>query len=293
MSDNKAKKQKQSFWNMHLTSTVSISLVLFLIGLMCTLLLMARDMSASMKENIKLTLILNDHTDDADLKRLERYLHATPYAKEVLYISKDDALKELVATLGEDPQSFLGYNPLLASLEVTLNAPYANSDSVGVIETRLKTFESINRVVYQRDMANLVNDNVGRISIVLLGIAAILLFISVALINNTIRLAIYSNRFIINTMKLVGATPWFIRKPYIRRSLRNGLIAAILAIAYLGALLYYARTRLGLEDIQVSMQTGGAVCAIIVATGLLITGLSAYFSVGRYVRMSTNDLYFV
>ena len=277
---------------MHLTSTISISLVLFLIGLTCMLLLTAHDIGVNVKENIKLSIILDDSIEPDYAKRIERYLQAAPYTKSVEYISKDEALKELVATLGEDPQEFLGYNPLLASFEVRLKAPYASNDSINMIESKLKTFDHINQVAYQRDMANLVNDNVRRISTVLLGVAVVLLFISIALINNTIRLATYSNRFIINTMKLVGATPWFIRKPYIRRSIRNGVIAALLAIGYLAAMLYYAQHRWGF-DLSIPPHTWGAVCAVIVLTGMAITGASAYLSVGRYVKMSTNDLYFV
>ena len=241
---------------MHLTSTISISLVLFLIGLTCLLLLTAHDIGVNVKENIKLSILLDDSIEPDYTKRIERYLQAAPYTKSVEYISKDEALKELVATLGEDPQEFLGYNPLLASFEVRLKAPYASSDSINLIETKLKTFDYINQVAYQRDMANLVNDNVRRISAVLLGVAVVLLFISIALINNTIRLATYSNRFIINTMKLVGATPWFIRKPYIRRSIRNGVIAALLAIGYLAAMLYYAQHRWGF-DLSIPPHTWG------------------------------------
>ena len=277
---------------MHLTSTISISLVLFLIGLTCLLLLTAHDIGVNVKENIKLSILLDDSIEPDYTKRIERYLQAAPCTKSVEYISKDEALKELVATLGEDPQEFLGYNPLLASFEVRLKAPYASSDSINLIETKLKTFDYINQVAYQRDMANLVNDNVRRISAVLLGVAIVLLFISIALINNTIRLATYSNRFIINTMKLVGATPWFIRKPYIRRSIRNGVIAALLAIGYLAAMFYYAQHRWGF-DLSIPPHTWGAVCAVIMLTGMAITGASAYLSVGRYVKMSTNDLYFV
>ena len=254
---------------MHLTSTISISLVLFLIGLTCLLLLTAHDIGVNVKENIKLSILLDDSIEPDYTKRIERYLQAAPYTKSVEYISKDEALKELVATLGE-----------------------ASSDSINLIETKLKTFDYINQVAYQRDMANLVNDNVRRISAVLLGVAIVLLFISIALINNTIRLATYSNRFIINTMKLVGATPWFIRKPYIRRSIRNGVIAALLAIGYLAAMFYYAQHRWGF-DLSIPPHTWGAVCAVIMLTGMAITGASAYLSVGRYVKMSTNDLYFV
>jgi len=292
MSKN-GKKQKQSFWNMYLTSTISISLVLFLIGFTCMLLLAARDMTVHLKENIKLSVLLDDKIEADYMKRIERYLTASPYAKSVKYVSKDDALKELIETMGEDPQNFLGYNPLLASFEINLNAVYANSDSVTVIESKIKRFENINRIVYQRDVVNLVNDNVRKVSLILLGVATILLFISIALINNTIHLTIYSNRFLINTMKLVGATSWFIRKPYVKRSILSGFIAAILAIVYLAALVYYAQNNLGLEELKISTQTAAIVSGIIVLTGILITGLSSYLSIGRYVKMSTNDMYFV
>ena len=287
------KNKKQNFGNIHITSTISISLVLFLIGLMCTLLLFARDMSVYVRENIKLSVVLNDDIDEDYRKRIERFIGASTFSKSVEYISKEAALEELIASLGEDPQTFLGFNPLMASLEVNLNAAYANSDSVAVIESKLRTFEHINRIVYQRDVVDIVNNNVRKASFVLLGIATVLLFISIALINNTIRLAIYSNRFLINTMKLVGATSWFIRKPYFRQSMRNGFIAAVLAIIYLGALLYYAKNQIGFEGMNISVQTAGIVCVTIILTGIVITGFSSYFAVGRYVRMNTNDMYFV
>jgi cell division transport system permease protein len=142
-------------------------------------------------------------------------------------------------------------------------------------------------------MIDIVNSNVRKVSFVLLGVAVVLLFISIALINNTIRLAIYSNRFLINTMKLVGATSWFIRKPYVKRSIRNGFTAAVLAIIYLGALLYYAKNQIGFEGMSISVQTASIVCITIILTGIVITGLSSYFAVGRYVRMNTNDMYFI
>ena len=290
---NNPKNQKQSFWNMHLTSTISISLVLFLIGLTCSLVLVARDMSIQVRENINLSVILDDNIDADYVKRIERYLNASNYAKSVKYISKEEALGELVETLGEDPQEFLGYNPLLASIEVKLNANYANNDSVAMIESKLKTFDHINRIAYQKDMVSLVNKNVRKLSIALLGLTFVLLLISVALINNTIRLTIYSNRFLINTMKLVGATPWFIRRPYIRRSVWNGFIASILAIVYLGVVVYYLRSRFGFEGMTIMPETMVIVCAVVVVTGLFLTWVSSYFAVGRYVRMNTNDMYMV
>ncbi len=293
MSKNKVRKQKHSFWNMHLTSTISISLVLFLIGITCLMVLSVHSMSTRVRENINLSIVLNDAITPDYVNRIERYLQSSPYAKSVVYIPKEDALKELVESLGEDPQEFLGYNPLLASLEVKLNAAYANTDSVAMIESKLSTFDHINRVVYQRDMVDLVNKNVTKISILLLGVALVLLLISMALINNTMRLAIYSNRFLINTMKLVGATPWFIRKPYIRQGIRNGFIAGILAIIYLAVMIYYVKDQFGLGGMELSVHTLTAVCCIIMATGILITGGASYFAVGRYLRMNTNDMYFV
>jgi cell division transport system permease protein len=152
------------------------------------------------------------------------------------YVSKEDALKDHIASLGEDPQDFLGYNPLKASLEVKLKANYANTDSVAVIESKLGAFEYIDRIAYQKDMVSLVNENVRKVSLVLLGLAVVLLIVSIALINNTVRLSVYSNRFLINTMKLVGATHSFIRKPYIVKGMLNGLIAALIALVLLTGL---------------------------------------------------------
>ena len=180
----------------------------------------------------------------------------------------------------------------MASFEVKLQADYANNDSVSVIETRLKVFESINRIAYQKDMVSLVNDNVTRISIVLLGIATVLLLISIALINNTIRVSIYANRFIINTMKLVGATHWFIRKPYIIRGMINGFLASLLALILLSFLMIYINSETGLNLFSLNTYLLVKVSGIVVLLGIIITALSSYLSVGRFLRMHTNDIYF-
>ncbi|MCL2329630.1 MAG: permease-like cell division protein FtsX [Bacteroidetes bacterium] len=288
-----SKQNKKQISGTQITSTISISLVLFLIGLMCALLLLARDISINVRENIKLTVVLNDEIEDDYRRRIERFIDASSFSQSVRYISKEEALEELISSLGENPKEFLGFNPLLASFEVSLNSVYANSDSVAVIESRLRNFEYIHRIIYQRDVIDMVNNNIRRVSMVLFGIALILLFISIALINNTIRLAVYSNRFLINTMKLVGATSWFIRKPYVKRGIINGLIAGLLAIGYLAGLLFYAKTQIGFEGMTITIQNASIVCFVIVLTGIVITSLSSYFAVGRYVRMSTNDMYFV
>ncbi|MEI7503203.1 MAG: permease-like cell division protein FtsX, partial [Paludibacter sp.] len=160
MTTGKKKIRKQKFKNIHITSTISMSLVLFLIGLVSLLMFMARDMSTYVKENINLSIVLNDEIGKEYATRIEKYLLSSPYTKSEVYISKEDALKDHITSLGENPQDFLGYNPLMASIEVKLKAEYANTDSVNMIEAKLKTFENINRVVYQKDMVSLVNENV-------------------------------------------------------------------------------------------------------------------------------------
>jgi len=293
MSNQKMKVRKPGFWNIHMTSTISMSLVLFLVGLVCLLLFVARDVSTYVKENINLSIILDDNTSKQAEDRLQNYLLATPYAKTVEYISKNDALKDHIANLGEDPQDFLGYNPLMASIEVKLKAAYANNDSVEVIESKLKAFKSIKRIVYQKDMVSLVNDNVRKMSLIFIGLAAILLFVSIALINNTIRLSLYSNRFLINTMKLVGATAWFIRRPYIISSMLNGLAASVISIFLLFGVVSFVQYEFGAVANMIQPMTAFIVCSIVILLGALLTAISSYFAVGRYLRMNTNDMYFI
>lgn len=291
MNKQRTKVIKPGSLKIHLTSTISMSLVLFLVGLVFLLLFVARDMSTYVKENINLSIILDDGIHGSEIKRIEDYLKASPYAKTVEYISKADALKDHISSLGENPQDFLGYNPLKASLEVKLHALYANNDSVSVVEQKLKTFDHINRVVYQKDMVSLVNDNVKKVSLILLGLALVLLVVSVALINNTIRLSLYSNRFLINTMKLVGATPWFIRKPYMISSMINGLIASFISIFLLAGIVYFVQYQFGVSELFANYLNFIFVGIIVIISGVMLAGLSSYAAVGRYLKMRTNDMF--
>lgn len=292
MKSKNTVKPRKKIRSLHLTSTLSMSLVLFLVGLVSLLLFVARDMSVFVKENINLSVVLDDEIDQSYAKRIERYLTTSSFTKSVEYVSKEDALKDHIASLGEDPQDFLGYNPLKASLEVKLKANYANTDSVAVIESKLKAFEHINRIAYQKDMVSLVNDNVRKVSLVLLGLAIVLLIVSITLINNTVRLAVYSNRFLINTMKLVGATHWFIRKPYIVRGVLNGLVAAMISLAMLAGMLYYILYEFGMTAASMNPLTVVFVSLIVVLSGVILTALSSYFAVGRYLKMNTHDMYY-
>jgi cell division transport system permease protein len=288
-----AKKKTYRFRKNTVTSTLSMSMVLLLVGLVLMLLLVGRDMSTFVKENINLSIVLKDSINRSDEQRLEKFLLNAEYAKSVTYISKDEALKDHIASLGDNPAEFLGYNPLKASIEVKLQEKYATPEGVKTIEGSVKSFEIIDRVVYQKDMVSLVSDNVTRISYVLLGLAAILLFISIALINNTIRMSLYSNRFLINTMKLVGATPGFIRKPYMIKTMINSLIASVIAIGLLVGVVAYVQVQFAIPDVLIQSTNLIIVAVAVVLLGLLLSVVSSWISVGRYLRMTSNDLHII
>ena len=288
-----AKKKTYKFRKNTVTSTLSMSMVLLLVGLVLMLLLVGRDMSTFVKENINLSIVLKDSINRSDEQRLEKFLLNAEYAKSVTYISKDEALKDHIASLGDNPAEFLGYNPLKASIEVKLQEKYATPEGVKTIEGSVKSFEIIDRVVYQKDMVSLVSENVTRISYVLLGLAAILLFISIALINNTIRMSLYSNRFLINTMKLVGATPGFIRKPYMIKTMINSLIASVIAIGLLVGVVAYVQVQFAIPDVLIQSTNLIIVAAAVVLLGLLLSVVSSWISVGRYLRMTSNDLHII
>ena len=284
---------KRSIRNINLTSTISMSLVLFLVGLISLLLFVTRDMGNFVKENVNLSIVLDDDIGVQYKKRIEKFLNASPYAKSLEYVSKEDALKEHVETLGDDPQAFLGYNPLSASIEVKLSSDYANNDSVMVIEKKLKRFDHIKQVVYQKDMVSVINENVRKISVIMLGLASILLIVSIALINNTIRLSLYSNRFSINTMRLVGATHWFIRKPYIASGVTNGVIATMISYIFLGGTVYFVQHEFGLSGMILQTSTVLTVMGVVLLTGVLFTAISSYYAVNKYLKMNSNDMYLI
>ena len=294
MSNQKPKKYKESFFNLHFTSTVSISLVLFMIGLIVSLYLTTHYFTVKSKENISLSIILNDTINESDLSRLERYLSATEYTKQTVYISRDSALKEHIAAIGEDPSEFLGYNPLSASLEVFLTSEYASTDSINnVILPRLQIFDGITNITYQKEMIELLNNNVNKLSLILSLIALVMLFISIVLINNTIRISIYSKRFIINTMQLVGAKNSFIRRPFVKRSLINSFIATFLSLLMLGGSIYLVQTQIGATINLYQLEIIIPVVVIIFFISLIINYIATVVAVNRYLRMRTEQLYFI
>ena len=276
----------------YFTTIISIALVLFVLGIIGLLLLNANRLSTYVKENLGFTILLKDNARNAEVKRLEKLLTTSDFIKSTEYIDKDRAAKELEDELGEDFVDFLGYNPLLSSIDVKLYAEYTSPDSIAKIEKMLLEFPQIKEVYYQKDLVHLVHKNVNRISLVLSIFAILLLTIAIALINNTIRLSVYSKRFLIRTMQLVGATKGFIRKPFLARGIIHGFMGAAIAIVLLAGLIYVTSKELaevvGFQNLDLIFILFG----LVIVLGILITFISTYFSVNKYLRLSTNELYF-
>lgn len=282
---------RHHLWNMYITAAVSVALVLCLVGLECVLLLSAGSLMKHIKENVTITALLTEDADSTSRQRFEDMLAVADYCSNFQYISADEALAEHIRTLGEDPSSFLGYNPLTASYEIHPTVLYANPDSISVIESKLKELPYIERVLYQKNLVKVLNSNVSQAAISLLIIAAVLLLIACVLIVNTIRLQIYSKRFFINTMTLVGATPWTIKAPFVGRYLLLGTIAAMVAIGVMAGVVYYVQIRMGIVLFSLTWQNLTFIAGTIFLSGLLITFFSSMIATGRYIRMNINTMY--
>lgn len=270
------KVKTSKFFNSNLTTMISIAIVLFLVGIITTLSLVVWQTGNYVKENISFTVVINDSMPNSELQSLLNHVKNAPYTKSTKFISKDMALAELSNELGEDPQNLLGYNPLSASIEVKASATYANSDSIFRIQKELAQFKDIDEFIYQKNMMNDVNHNLQITSAFLAAIALIMLLISIALINNTIRLQIYSKRFTINTMRMVGATSWFIRKPFLLRAVLNGFLAALITCVILFVILFYVQNYYGFEIFTLVHPLNLAVTgAVIFTVGILISLLSS------------------
>ena len=289
----KKKVVKYKLFNSKLTSIISISMVLFMLGIISMFILVGSELSSYVKENITLSVIIKESAEEPDIQDALKKLQKKTYVKQIRYITKEEALKELADEMGEDPVAFLGYNPLSASFEINLKSAYANNDSILFIAKSIKAMDVVKRVDYQKNLIHEVDKNVKRISFVLLAIAGLLLVISFILINNTMRLLIYSNRFLIHTMKLVGATRHFIRKPYILQGIIIGIIASIFAILYILGLFYWFASDLEMfidfQDVKLYTTIFGTILSL----GIVITGVSTFFAVNKYLKHNLDDLYYL
>lgn len=276
----------------YLTSTISISMILFLIGLLGVVLLNAERLAKYVRENIGVTLVLKDDVQEKDVIDLEKALNISGFVKSVEYIDKETAAERLKKDLGEDFTGFLGYNPLLASMDVKLNAAYTNPESLKLLEAKFLEFPQIKEISFQRDLVSTINENVKKIGLILIFFSGLLLFIFSALINNTIRISIYSQRFIINTMLLVGATDRFIRAPFIRRSIWYGIIGALAANVLLFVLmLSYSSELTGIINMD-DFKIFGVVFLADLVLGVLISWGSTYLAVNKFIRLKFDELFY-
>ncbi len=283
----------KSLTGSYIVSLMSIMLVLFLLGLFALLMMHAGKLSEHIMENIGFEIVMNGGTKEANILRLQKELDAMPSVKSTEYVTKDEAINRLSEDLGEDFLQWLGNeeNPLLPSIDVRFNAAYANNDSLSIIEEQLAQNQDVKEIYYQKSLIDLINRNVRRIALVLLGLSAILLVIAIILIRNTIRLSVYSHRMLIRSMQLVGATRSFIRRPFVGRSVLQGFIAAIVAVAILAGLMYAMTKQIPeLALIQSQTVTIGIYISLIVL-GILLSAASTYFALNKYLNADIDKIY--
>lgn len=292
MSKRDERYQRRKLQSSRATALISITLVLIMVGLLGLIVLHAQKLSEYVRENIGFSIIMKENVREAGIVQLQKTLDASRFVKSTEYITPEQAAEELQEELGEDFIGFLGYNPLLPSIELKLQADYTNIDSLEMIESELLANPDVKEIYYQKDLVHLINRNIRRIGLVILGFSALLLIIAIALINNTIRLSVYSKRFIIRTMQLVGATGSFIRRPFLWSSMLQGLFAAFIAIIFLGLLLYFSQQEVpelvNLQDLTLI----GTLFGLVVVTGIVLTYLSTWFAVKKYLRAKIDRLYY-
>jgi len=276
----------------YLTSVISISLVLFLIGIVGLLIINGRNISNTVRENIGFNVILKENVKEADIYQLQKILDSKRYILSTNYITKEEAALETEQLIGDDFVEFLGYNPLPPSIKVRLQASYTKPDSVMFIEQELMNYEPVSEVVYKKSLLYAINENIRKISIVILSFSLLLSLVAVTLINNTIRLSIYSKRFIINTMQLVGATRGFIRKPFLLRSALNGFIGSVIAMGLLVGIIYVTEEELdGLITFN-DLELIALLSLSILTVSIVINWISTFFAVNKYLNIKTDKLYY-
>ncbi len=275
----------------YISTVISIALVLLMTGLLGLILVHAKNLSNYVKENIVLNIIVSEGAKEVDITALQKQLDANPFVLKTQYVSKELAARNLTKDLGEDFVEFLGYNPLLSSIDVYMKADYANNASIQTFTAQLAKNPLVKEVIYQKSLIDMVNQNIRGIGLVILAFGGILLIIAIALINNTIRLAIYSQRFLIKSMQLVGATKNFIRKPFLAYGIFHGLLAGLIAIILLLLTLYFAQKQVPEMIILRNWFEFIIVFIVVLGIGILISGLSTYFAVSKFLRLKIYDLY--
>jgi cell division transport system permease protein len=291
MSSSFDKFQKRRLISSYFSVVLSIFLVLFLLGMLGFFIINSKKLADDFKEKIAMTVFFKNEANDTIIKAFDAELKKAPFAKSYVYVTKEAAAKQHTDIIGEDFLEFLGENPLQNSFDIHLKADYVVKDSIAKIESNLRKNAMVSDIVYDKQLVNLVNDNIKKVSMWILIVSVFLTFIAVLLINSSLRLSIHSHRFIIKTMQMVGATKSFIRKPFVMRSLKLGILGAGLAIIALIGVLIYVQTNfpnLGILDDKLLI---GLVLLAVLGVGILITWLSTYFATQRFLNLRTDDLY--
>jgi cell division transport system permease protein len=292
MSKQEEKYNKRRLKSSYITSIISTSLVLFMLGILGMIILHAQKISTQVKENIGFSIYMKEDAKETDIIMFQKFVDVKEFTKSTEYITKEKAAADLSKDLGEDFINFLGYNPLTAKIDVKLKADYANNDSLFRIEKDLMKNPVVKEVYYQKSLVQVVNENIKRIGIFILSFSTLLLIIAIALINNVIKLSVYSKRFLIKTMQLVGATQSFIRRPFIIKGVLSGIYGALVSIIFLIGLLYLAQDNFpeifNIQEIDLYL----IVFAIVIFLGILFSWISTFFAVRKYLNMKTDSLYY-
>lgn len=293
MNKSRTNTQKRRINGAYFTSVISVSLVLFTLGFLGLIMLYANNLSNYIKENIGFEIVMKTDVKEADIIKLQKHLDTKNFVKTTEYITSEEASKRLKKILGDDFVDFMSEedNPLLPSIDIRLNANWANNDSLAVIENYIMQDENVKEVYYQKSMVNIINKNLRKIGLVMLAFSVLLLIIAIALINNTIRLSVYSKRFTIRSMQLVGATEAFIRKPFVMKGILQGAISAALAILLLVGIIEVLRQNIPELRLISDNLTLIYLFVAILVSGLILTGLSTATAVSKYLRMDSDRLY--
>jgi cell division transport system permease protein len=283
---------QRRFRSSFLTSVLSIALVLFLLGIVGFLILNANSIRKFVKENIAVNIELKEGLRDADIQQFRKIVDAKKYTNSTDFVSKEEAAMETQRVLGEDFIEFLGYNPLPATIKLKLKAPYANPDSIFYLEKELAEYEQVSDIYYKKTLIHEINDNVKQISLVITAFSVLLLLVALALINNTIRLRVYAKRFLIHTMQLVGASRGFIRKPFLWTGVAHGALASLIAISLLIAVLYIAEQQVSEIIYLMELEVLGMLFGAVIFLGIVISLISTFFAVNRYLNISKDELYY-
>ncbi|TQD38557.1 cell division protein FtsX [Haloflavibacter putidus] len=292
MSSSFEKYQKRRLISSYFSVVISIALVLFLLGLLGLLVLNTKKVADHFKEQIALSIYLKDTAKEVEINQLEKSLALADYTKSTNFVSKEEAAKAHSKEIGEDFMEFLGYNPLQNSIDVFFNADYVSEVKIAEISRDLQEKSFVDEVIYDKPLISLLNENIKRISFWILVICGIFTFIAVLLINSSIRLSVYAKRFTIKTMQMVGATKGFIRRPFIWKNIKLGIIGAVLALIGMAAVLYYVNRGFPELHLLADKIILASLFAGVFILGLLIAWLSTFFATQRFLNLKTDELYY-